>query len=104
MFHTYVLLLYTAIMKGGTRFNNKLIMCINLDMFVVCSLILLSSYLRMNGKLTEELLETFLGLSSGLLPVKNAYSMSNTHIMVGLHCHCMPKWLCTEWCSSKRLC
>lgn len=31
------------------------------------------SYLRMNGKLTEGLLETFLGLSSGLLPVENTF-------------------------------
>ncbi len=52
-----------------------------MDMFVVRGLILLSSYLRMNGKLTEELLETFLGLSSGLLPVGNTLSMINMHIM-----------------------
>lgn len=56
----------------------------NVDMFVVRSLILLSSYLRMNGKLTEGLLETFLGLSSGLLPVGNTPSMINMHIMVVL--------------------
>lgn len=62
-------------------------MCINVEMFVVHNPILLSSYLRMKGKLTEGLLETFLGLSSGLLPVENAPSMSNVHIMVGLHCH-----------------
>lgn len=40
------------------------------------------NYLRMNGKLTEALLETFLGLSCGLLPVENTPSMINMHIMV----------------------
>lgn len=79
------------------------ILCINVEMFVVHDPILLSSYLRMKGKLTEGLLETFLGLSSGLLPVENAPSMSNIHIMVGLHCHWMPKWLCIDWRSSERL-
>lgn len=100
-FYTLIPCFYILPLQKGWQDITKMP---NVDMFIVHSLILLSSYLRMKGKLTEGLLETFLGLSSGLLPVENAPSMNNMHIMVGLHCHWMPKWLCIDWRCSERLC